>query len=184
MVSIITKAIPIIDWLSASRDLVDTLAEVAYDCACFLIKYSGYIRNLVENREAEVPVDVRKNQKFEGRYETARKDFAASLKTTMKKEWTSHEGSWYVARGARRKEVYPPTMHGEQEGLEVQKKVFGKAVENLLKVVCRTEKFDAVGKSVDEGIWEYEGRGKPYQDSVNRKKQHRKALRTLENLFF
>lgn len=182
MVSVLARVIPIIDWLSASGDSVNTLTEVAYDCACFLIKYSSYIKDLAENRETQVPIDVRVNETFEGRYETARRDYITLLKESFKKEWASYGGSWYVVRGAKRSEVHPPIMYDGQEGPELQKKAFIKAVENLVSVACRTQKFELVGWNVDESIWECEGRGIPYSDSV-RGKKHTRALRTLGRLF-
>lgn len=179
MVITVARAIPIIDWLSASGDSVEKFAEVGYDCACYLIKFSGYIKNLIENSKAEMPTDIRINQNFQGPYESARKDCAAALKTDIKREWASHGGSWYVSR----KEVHPPPLSGGQEGLETQKKLLSKAVENLLKVACRTEMFGTVSRSVDANIWELEGRGKPYSDCIRGQKQHGKALRMLRNLF-
>lgn len=183
MVTTVTRAIPIVDWLSDPGDSVDKLTEVAFDCACYLIKYSGYIRNLVEDRESEIPVDIQMNQAFQGLHESSRKDCAATLKTAIKKEWTNYRGLWYIMRGASRKEVHPPLLDGEQEGLEAQKKLLLKAVEKLLEVACRTEMFGAVGRSVDVGIWEFEGRGKPYKDRVRGRKQHGRALQALGNLF-
>lgn len=179
MVITVTRVIPIIDWLSASGDSVEKSAEVAYDCACYLIKFSGYIRNLIENCEAEVPVDIRMNQKLQGRYESTRKDCAAALKIDINREWASHGGSWYASRS----EVRLPPLSGGQEGLGIQKKLLSKAVENLLQVACRTEMFGTVGRSVDANIWELEGRGRPYSDCVRGLKQHGKALRALGNIF-
>lgn len=179
MIITVTRVIPIIDWLSASGDSVEVFAEIAYDCACYLIKFSGYIKNLIENYEAEVPVDIRMNQKLQGPYESARRDCAAALKIDINREWAYHGGSWYASR----REVCPPPLIGGQEGLGVQKKLLSKAVESLLEVACRTEMFGTVARSVDVNIWEFEGRGKPYNDCIHGQKQHGKASRALGNLF-
>lgn len=179
MIITVARVIPIIDWLSASGDSVETFAVVAYDCAYYLIKFSGYIRNLIEDCEAEIPVDIRINQKLQGPYESARKDCAAAFKIDLKREWASHGGTWYASG----REVCPPSLSGGQEGLEAQKKLLSKAVEHLLVVACRTEMFGMVARSIDPNIWEFEGRGKPYNDCVRGQKQHGKALRALGNLF-
>lgn len=180
MVITVAKVIPIIDWLSASGDSMEKFAEIACDCACYLIKFSGYIKNLIENCEAKMPVDIRINQKFQGPYESARKDCTAALKTDIKREWATHGGTWYASG----KDVCPPSLSGRQEGLGAQKKLLSKAVENLLEVACRTEMFGMVARSVDANIWEFEGRGNPYNDCIRGQKQHGKALRALGNLFF
>jgi hypothetical protein len=176
--------IQLVDWLSAPEvDSMKNLSEVAYDCASFLIKYSGYVRDLIENRETQIPTDVRVNQTFEGRYRAAHKEYIVLLKNSFSKEWHSYGGSWFVVRGAKRSEVIPPVIYGEREGIEVQKREFSRTVENLVKVACRTEMFEDVGFSVDPSIWEYEGRGAPHSDGV-RGRNRARASRTLENLFF
>lgn len=182
MVIAVTKMIPIVDWLSSSGNLIDKLAEVAYDCTCYLIKYAGYIKTLIENRGGELPVDIRMNQTSQGPYESLRKECADTLKTAIAKEWTNYRGSWYIIRGASRKEVHPPPLGDEQGDPEKLKKSFNMAVETLLAVACRTEMFEPVGKSVDIGIWEFEARGNPYKGGVRRRKQHVRALLSLENL--
>lgn len=179
MIITVAKVIPIIDWLSASGDSVEKLAEIAYDCAYYLIKFSGYIKNLIENREAEMPVNIRIDQKLQGPYESARKDCTATLKTDLKREWATHGGTWYASG----REVRPPSLSGRQEGLGAQKKLLSKAVENLLEVACRTEMFEMVARSVDANIWEFEGRGNPYNDCIRGRKRHGKALRALGSLF-
>ncbi|KAI5846576.1 Mus7/MMS22 family-domain-containing protein [Morchella snyderi] len=176
--------IKLLDWLSApENDSIKNLSEVAYDCASFLIKYSGYVRDLIENRETQIPIDVRVNQTFEGRYQAAHKEYVSLLKNSFSKEWYSYGESWFVVRGAKRSEVIPPVIYGKRAGIEVQKREFARTVENLVKVACRTEMFEEVGFSVDPSIWEYEGRGAPHSDGV-RGRNRARALRALGNLFF
>lgn len=179
MATTVARVIPIIDWLSEPGGSVEKFAEVGCDCACYLISFSGYIKNLIENYEARVPNNIQIDQKLQGLYGSARKDCAAALKTDIKREWASNGGSWYASS----KEVCPPLLSGRQEGLEAQKFLLSKAVENLVKVACRTERFGKVGRSVDANIWEFEGRGKPYNDRIRGQKQHGRALRMLGNLF-
>lgn len=179
MVTTVARAIPIIDWLSEPEDSVEKFAEVGCDCACYLISFSGYIKNLIENREAQAPDNIQIGQRFQESYGSARRGCAAALKPDIKREWVSRGGSW----NASGREVCLPLLSGREEGLGAQKSLLSKAVENLIKVACRTERFGKVGRSVDANIWEFEGRGKPYNDRIRGQRKHGKASRMLGNLF-
>ncbi|KAL7267925.1 hypothetical protein RUND412_009473 [Rhizina undulata] len=177
ILKLITKIMPIVDWLSSvSSEKLESI-DVAISSTSFLLRVASYIRTHVTQTESTRPVDVRGDQIFPGAYDRARTDCEKSLKETLAREWNLHLGEWYVVRGASRRAVKPPALPGERV-----ERVFVRAFEEAVRVACRTERFGGVARELEDGIWEMERRGWSWGDRV-RGRRNVRAVRGLADVF-
>ena len=154
MLPVITRAIPLIDWLSSSttNDTIADLSQHAFECTAFLVKSAAYFANIIKHREAEMPIDVHMGQRYQGNHRGAKEHCLTALQRALDREWVSHAGAWHVVRGANRREVVPPAFPPE---VQLKRELMRKTIA-LVRVAARTEMFVGVARALDAGIWEEE----------------------------
>ncbi|RPB00967.1 hypothetical protein L873DRAFT_720070 [Choiromyces venosus 120613-1] len=76
----------------------------------------------------------------------------STLIKTLRTEWKVHNGIWYVARPASRREVLVPKLPAEEE--------FGSVVVEVLKVAARSECLEGVVRELDMEVWKGENLGR------------------------